>query len=127
MGLETIPDVITHEQFAAMQARLAPKTRMPPPDDATDDEIGLHGEIMRWLKDNGVPYIHARPDKKSRTNPGSPDFAFPYNAKVFFIECKTRTGKRSTGQIAWMLMSERQGSPVHLCQSFSEFLIIVNA
>ncbi|MBU6231583.1 hypothetical protein KGP36_02850 [Patescibacteria group bacterium] len=117
---------ITPEQFAAMQQRLAPKTRQPIPQDAVEEEVGLHGEIMQWLKANNVPYIHARTDKKSRINPGAPDFCFPFKGKAFFIECKTKTSKRRPDQLAWALLAEMQGFAVKECRSFTEFLEIVS-
>lgn len=117
---------ITHLQFQEMQARLQPKTRQPIPEDAVGEEGGLHGEIMQWLKANNVPYIHARNDKKSRINPGAPDFSFPLKGRMFFIECKTRTSKRRPDQLAWALLAEMQGFAVKECRSFTEFLEIVS-
>ena len=117
--------MITNEQAQEMLSRLERnKTRGKPqaiPDDAVDDEIGLHGEIMRWLKTERVPYLHARTDKKSGIAKGAPDFVFPYRGKTFYIEVKTRTGKRSIDQLAWAMLAEHQGVIVRECRSMTEF------
>lgn len=119
---------ITPEQFEAMQQRLAPKVRFPVPEDAVEDEGGLHGEIIKWIhSQHPIPaYIHARMDRKSTINKGAPDFCIFWNGKVYLIECKTRTGKRSPDQLAWGICAELNGFKVHECRSKEEFLQIIS-
>lgn len=115
---------ITPEQFNAMLLRTQ-KSKLregPPPDDAVEAEIPLHGEIMKWCKDHNAPYVHANPYKKSRVNPGVTDFVVGYKGRVFWIEVKTRDGKRSTDQLAFAMLLEMQGLKAHVVRSMSEFL-----
>ena len=120
--------MITPAQLLDMQRRLMPKTRLPPaPEDAVESEGGLHDDIRDWLhKQHPLPaYVHARMDKKTTTNKGVPDWIILYKNKLFLIECKTRTGKRRPEQIAWALLAEMQGFPVHECRSMGEFFTIL--
>ena len=118
---------ISHEQFLEMVRRVEGcSVRSPVPADAVEEELPLHFEIMKWCKDNRAAYIHARPDKKSGINPGAPDFTILHHGKLFLVECKTRTGKRSIDQLAWALLAEMNGFIVRECRSFSEFLSIID-
>ena len=111
-----------------MQQRLAPKTRLPKPEDAVEEEGDLHDDILQWIREQ-VPqpaYIHARMDKRSTCNKGVPDFVILFKGRVIAIECKTRTGKRTPDQLAWGLLAEFNGFKVWECRSKSEFLEIVN-
>jgi len=119
---------ITPEQFNAMQQRLAPKVRFPVPEDAVEEESGLHAEILDWIRQQ-VPmpaYIHARMDKKATINKGAPDFCIFWKGRTILIEAKTRTGKRSPDQLAWGLRAELNGFKVRECRSMTQFLNIVN-
>lgn len=121
---------ITPDQFQEMQRRLMPKTRFPVPDDAVEEEIPLHHEIIKWCKDQfpRVPYVHSRTDKRSRTKKGTPDFIIGYRGKTYWIECKDRDGKRSTDQLTFTLLLELQGlkDVYGICRSFTEFLSIIS-
>ena len=106
------------------------KAREPKPHDAVEHEIsGLHEPIIAWCRSfvPMVPYIHHRTDKKSGINTGAPDFVIFFEGKVFLFECKSRTGKRSTDQLAWGICAENQGFPVHVIYSMEQFHQIISS
>lgn len=119
---------ITPQQLEAMQARLAPKVRLPVPEDAVDNEGGLHNEIIEWIRSQHPQpaYIHARMDRKSTINKGAVDFCIFWKGRVLLIECKTRTNKRTPAQLGWALLAEMNGFHVYECRSMTEFRSIIN-
>jgi hypothetical protein len=118
--------MITPEQYLEMLARTTKSPlRDGIPADAFEEEIPLHDDIVKWCKDNRAAYIHARTDKRSTINKGAPDFMIFFQGRLIIVECKTRTGKRTTDQLAWAMLAEVNGFTVYECRSFSEFLAIV--
>lgn len=85
----------------------------------------LHYPIIRWLRDHRIPFAHNRTDMESTAGNGVPDFIFPYRGKVLFVECKTKTGKLSTEQLAWKMGAEQQGQCVHVIRTMDEFYTLV--
>jgi hypothetical protein len=123
---------ITPEQFQEMLRRVEQNAgRLSDPivaDDAVEEELPLHGEILQWCKEQYpmVPCVHARPDKRSGVTKGTPDFILAYRGKVFWIEVKDREGKRSTDQLAFAMLLEMQGLKAYVVRSKREFLEIVS-
>ena len=119
--------IISQQDYMNMLLRLQqPKHRNPlPPEDAVEEELPLHGKIMKWCRDNRAAFTHSDPHRKSRTTPGTPDFIIGYKGKVFWIEVKDRDGKRSTDQLAFALLLEMNGLKADICRSWSEFLAII--
>lgn len=68
-----------------------------------------------------VPYIHHRTDKKSGIGSGAPDFVLFFQGQVLLFECKSKTGKRTTDQLAWAVCAENQGFKVHVIYSMEQF------
>lgn len=120
--------MITPYQFQEMALRVTPKVKHTVPEDATNNESELHSAIMEWIKkQHPLPaYTHARMDRKSRMTLGAPDFILLFRGRVLLIECKTKTGKRSSDQLAWALLAELNGFSVHEVRSFSQFLEVIN-
>lgn len=113
----------THADYLAMLSRCE-RNRLrdtPPPDDAVELESPLQDEIRRVCEGNRWPYHWSRMDKKTRTKKGLADFVIFRAGKVYAIECKTRTGKRTPEQLAYALLMEREGFTVHIVRSMSEF------
>lgn len=54
-------------------------------------EKELHHDIVRYLNILGIPFCHARMDKKSGITVGWPDFSFPYKGVFVAWEAKTIT------------------------------------
>lgn len=87
----------------------------------------LHEPIIKWCESQHprIPYVHSRTDKKSTTGKGVCDFLIAYQGKVYFIECKTRTGKLSPDQLAFALLLSFQGFKLHVIRSMKEFFEVV--
>jgi hypothetical protein len=54
-------------------------------------EKDLHRDIVRYLNVLGIPFCHARMDRRSSMTPGWPDFTFPYKGRFVAWEAKTGT------------------------------------
>jgi len=124
MGISTF-------QFEQMQLRLARNASRDGTNKncGVEREIGdLHHPIIEWCKTQSppVPYIHARTDQASTIAKGAPDFVLFINGKALLIECKTKTGKCTTDQLAWHRMAKDQKFPVFIVRSMDDFLEIVH-
>lgn len=129
---------ITPEQFEDMRRRTE-RARGIIPDapenaeltaksllDAVTDEERLHNDIIKFCRDSGWIYFHGSMAHKTLRTVGEPDFTIlANNARVFFIECKTKTGKLSPEQLALKLWAEKLGHTIHTVRSMSEFKEIV--
>jgi hypothetical protein len=71
-------------------------------------EKELHRDLVRYLNWLGIPFCHARMDRKSSIAIGYPDFTFPYLGKFVAWEAKTATGKLSPEQEKTRLAIEGQ-------------------
>ncbi len=92
------------------------------------EEAKLHDAIMAECKARKWQWIHNRMDKRSTTAPGVPDFVILADkGRVFFVECKTRTGKLTTEQQAFKHHADYNGHTVHVVRSPEEFGQIVDA
>ena len=94
--------------------------------DAVNDEEKLHGDIIKFCRDNGWIYFHGSMAHKAMRTVGEPDFTLLADrGRVFFIECKTKTGKLSPEQLTLKLWAEKLGHTIHTVRSMSEFKEIV--
>ncbi len=90
--------------------------------DAVTDESQLHDDILAYCREHGWRAIHSRMDRKTTTAKGDPDFViFADRARVFAIECKSRTGKRTVDQIGCAMQLEKLGHDCSLVRSLAEF------
>lgn len=96
---------------------------------AEQRETDLHKRIIWWCDSQFpfVPYIHARTDKRSTIAVGCPDFCVLYKSQCLLIECKSRTGKMSIEQLAWMRRVNEQGFAVHTVRDFKYFLKLIES
>jgi len=119
----------TPEQYRAHQMRLGEQTQEPPRSAEVEREIPLHNRIMIWCNSRipRVPYIHARPDQKSRIAMGCQDFTVFYKGSAICIECKAKDGKLSVDQTIWAHLMKSQGFTVWIVCDFATFLSIVEA
>ena len=123
----TQSDVDAHN---ARVARGKKKSDSAPSDDAVGagEEGELHEEILKYLKREGIAYVHARMDVETTTNKGVPDFciAAPGDAerhpRVLWAECKTKNGKLKPDQEIWKFLCERAGHQYHIVRSMREFM-----
>lgn len=118
---------LTPEQFRQYQIRMGQIT-VPKPgtgQGCSQEVQELHAPIMKWLRDHRVPFKHENPGVVSTSEPGSPDFIFPWHGRWFAIECKTKNGKLSIDQLAWKMGCEVQGCAYHVIRSMDEFYALV--
>lgn len=87
-----------------------------------DNESKLQLEIRNWCAARNIPCGCARMDKPSTMPLGWPDMTIVLNGRVLFVECKTRTGKRTKEQQIMAMLFERQGHTIHIVRSFEDFL-----
>lgn len=67
---------------------------------ARREEIKLHDQFANWCRLNGIPYVHARPDRKSTIAKGHPDFTLLWHGRGVCIEFKAGKGKVTEDQAA---------------------------
>jgi hypothetical protein len=72
-------------------------------------ERDLHRDIVRYLNVLGVPFAHARMDKKSSIAVGYPDFSFPYRGRFVAWEAKVRGRPLDADQQRTREMIEKHG------------------
>lgn len=125
---------ISQADYVAILARQGKQSA--PAKSGTDRESELHAQIIKECMKRGWPFIHNRMDRMSTSTIGAPDFVIlgVYSSRgmqstcspqVYFIECKTSTGKLSMQQLGWQRMAERIGHRVHVVRSFEEFLKVI--
>lgn len=72
-------------------------------------EKDLHKDIVRYLNVLGVPFAHARMDKRSSIAVGYPDFSFPYKGRFVGWEAKVKGKGLTSEQQATRNLIERNG------------------
>jgi hypothetical protein len=114
----------TPEQFAALQARRAPKQE-PAKGTAAAREADLHREIIAECERRGWHYFRSSMAHRTHRTVGEPDFIICSDkGVVLFVECKSRTGKLSAEQQACHRWLAKLGHTVHVVRSMEEFLEI---
>lgn len=117
---------ISQAEFLVMQARcdaarnvvLNPGARV-----GESKESDLHNKIIEACKARGWIYFHGSMVVKSSRTIGEPDFTILADkGRVFFVECKTKTGKLSPEQLGIKMWAEKLGHTIHVVRSMEEFL-----
>ena len=94
---------------------------------AVEIESELHNEIIRHCRQWGWQYLHGSMAHKTRRVEGEPDFVLiASRGRVFFIECKSRTGKLSPAQVAFVHHAFNNGHTVNIVRSMAEFIEVVS-
>lgn len=99
--------------------------------DAEIDEQGvssesqLHLDIMDHCRKNDIPFLHGSMAHATHRTLGEPDFTLILPFRVVFIECKSKTGKLSTEQIALAAWFQKKGHTIHVVRSMGDFLKVV--
>lgn len=90
-------------------------------------ESDLHKKIIEYCKGRRWIYFHGSMAHRTHSTLGQPDFTvLANNGRVFFIECKTRTGKLSNEQRGLQLAADMLGHKIHIVRSFKEFVQLVS-
>lgn len=83
-------------------------------------EKEMHDIFSQWLNLNGVPFIHARTDKKSTIAKGAPDFTLIYRGKALCIEFKMPGQKITPDQDLFIEHLKKSETPVFICNMAAE-------
>lgn len=95
---------------------------------AVDDESQLHNDIIEYCKNQRPPwiYFHGSMAVKTSRTKGENDFHILANhGRVFFIECKSKTGKISADQRDIIHWANLLGHMIHVVRSIEEFKAVV--
>lgn len=95
--------------------------------DAAEKESDLHEAIINECNRRGWCAVHSRMDRATTVQIGTPDFIiFADAGRVFAVECKSKTGKLSTEQLATQAWLKRLGHTLHVVRSFREFIEVID-
>lgn len=83
-------------------------------------ERELHNLFANWLRLNGVPFIHARMDKKSTIRKGWPDFTLLWQGRAVCFEFKLPGQPLDADQIEVRRELTLNGTPVQTVHSVAE-------
>lgn len=115
---------MTQAEVDAYNSRRMPKEQKA--ESGCDKESELHGEIIAECKRRGWIAFHGSMAHQTFRTLGEPDFVIlADNGRVFMVECKTRTGKLSTDQLAIKAWAERLGHQIHVVRSLADFIEII--
>ena len=92
-------------------------------------EKDLHADILSICRGRSWLCVHARMDRASTIGVGCPDFVvFADKGRVFVVEAKSRTGKLTPEQRAWLAWLEKlgHGKKAKVVRSLTEFLEFVS-
>jgi hypothetical protein len=91
-------------------------------------ESDLHNAIMEYCANRWPKWlaIHGSMVKRSTVTTGAPDFVILAPDKTtLYIECKSKTGKRTPEQLAFAKQAEALGHTVYEVRSFEEFVSVL--
>lgn len=114
----------TEQQYKDYLARMHGQThseQVTP--SAVEDESELHRQILDECRRRGWIPLHGSMIHRTFRTVGEPDFTIVAdNTRVFFVECKSKTGKLSMEQLSFIEMAKKLKHEVHVVRSFEEFL-----
>lgn len=115
--------VIPGESVRKLNPHLYPEFKASPK--AVEREETLHYEIMDFCRDRGWQFLHGSMSERTHRTLGEPDFVILANAgRVYFVECKSRTGKLRYEQAAFIANAVKNGHAVHVVDCMAQFLAI---
>ena len=93
--------------------------------EAADSEHKLHQEIIELCNARRWYTIHSRMDMPTTTAVGAPDFVVVTPRGVYFVECKTKSGKLTPAQHGVEVWLDLLGRKLHIVRSLAEFQEVV--
>jgi len=94
--------------------------------EAVEREFDLHDDIIVECKNRGWKYVHSDPTKPTTCGEGVCDFIiYADGGRMFHVECKSRTGKLTLEQAAFIAWVQKLGHRAFVVKSFSEFLKVI--
>lgn len=83
-------------------------------------EKDMHDLFASWLDLHGIPFIHARMDKKSTIKKGAFDFTILYYRLGICVEFKMPGGSLTVEQEQYLALLNNAQVPAFVCHSVSE-------
>ena len=118
--------MITPAQLREMEIRLyglPPKAKASPT--AVEDESDLHNAIIQYCREKGWGYLHGSMAHRTRRTLGEMDFVImAERSQLRLVECKSKNGKLSTDQQAFIAQARRNGHVIHIVRSMEEFRLL---
>lgn len=117
-------------EFNAYEARRASRHQLTSDGDqelSRQSERDLHEKVFDECRRRGWIALHGAMSERTHRTLGEPDFVILADlGRVFFIECKSSTGKLRPEQAALHVWARRLGHEVHVVRSIEEFLDKLN-
>lgn len=86
-----------------------------------EDESDLHNAIIDYCRERGWQYLHGSMAARTHRTLGEPDFIIlAHGSQLRMVECKSKTGKLSPDQQAFIAHARRNGHVVHVVRSMEE-------
>jgi hypothetical protein len=86
-------------------------------------ERDMHNLFTNWLRLTGVPFIHARMDKKSTIRKGWPDFTLLWQGRALCLEFKLPGQPLDPDQVEVHAALALNGTPVQTVYSVAEAIV----
>ncbi len=117
----------TTYQYREALARLARSTKpIPASYVQVEREKDLHDAILAECRHRGWITIHARMDRPSTLEVGSPDFIIlGSRGRVFIIEAKSKTGKLTKAQQILRAWAHKLGHEIVEVRSVAQFMHVI--
>lgn len=113
----------TTKQFTILQAKRGESLKAA---SGVDRESELQNQIAAECRLRGWNAFHGNMRQRTARTIGEPDFIIAADkGRVFFVECKTRTGKLSPEQAAIGFQLQKNGHKFCVVRSFEEFLEVI--
>lgn len=86
------------------------------------DESDLHDAIIDYCRERGWQYLHGSMAARTHRTLGEPDFVIlAEHSKIRFVECKSKTGKLSPDQQAFIAHARKNGHIIYVVRTMEEF------
>jgi hypothetical protein len=120
--------MITLAEYLIMQRRRENRSRLQSPIATTSSgsEADLQNQIADYCRTEGWIALRGSMAHRTHRTKGEADFTIlASRGRKFLVECKTKTGKLSTDQLALKMQAESLGHAVAVVRSFQDFLELV--
>ena len=116
-----------YEAYLARTCRPGSSTlEFPRIGSTSKEEAELHSQILAHCRSRGWIALHGSMAAATRRTVGEPDFTIlADNGRVFWIECKSRTGKVRPEQLALHTWMSKLGHSCYVVRSLEEFFKVV--
>jgi hypothetical protein len=113
----------TNEQLRDFEARRYSSNHIQKVlSEPVSDESELHNAIIEYCKSKGWQYLHGSMAERTHRTLGEPDFIIlAHGSQLRMVECKSKAGKLSLDQQAFIAHAKKNGHVVYVVRSMDEF------